>query len=239
MKDMVHFGIPLDVCCALCGHCFRLGCPVDATKKILTVSESGVVTWLFSFSCADPLCPGMLEFSSAPSRNPRFVARGDAALVRNKAQSQERVQRVFEGERDAMKSSSKPVYPRCGLRERNDEARKLEALMRRQSHSYADNVATVNAISACVAERWDATPSRPVARDKVGKELMRRKEARKLSMRIKRESKTALACQRAAVGRMSRPQFAAARFAVRSLHRGGALCHVVSASKNARKNPDP
>lgn len=235
MEDKVAFAIPLDVRCSLCGNKYQLGCSVLATKKILSVSQSGSVTWLFTSMCADPMCTGALEYSSDPSRNPRFVASGDAVAVSTEARPKKRPRRVLVGDGDVVTSSLKAASSRCSIRERSEEAHALESLMKRQSRSHADNAARANVLLACLAERWDATPSRYVARDKVGKGLERRKEAKRVAKRIKGASRTPLACQRATVGRMSRPQFAAARLAVRSLHRGGALGHVVrnSASGSA------
>lgn len=234
MEDKVDFAIPLDVRCSLCGNCYELGCSVLATKKILSVSHSGLVTWLFTLSCTDSLCKGMLAFSSDPSRKPRFVASGDAVVISTEAQSRKRPRRAYVGEGYAVTSSLKENSSRGSIGEGVEEARALDALVQRQSRSHADNAATADVMLACLAERWDATPSRPVAREKVGKGVKRRKDARGIAKRIKGASKAPLACQRAAVGRMSGPEFAAARLAVRSLHRGGALNRVMSASRESR-----
>lgn len=225
----VAFAVPIEVSCSLCGNRYERGCCVFATKRVLSVSQAGYVTWLFSVACSDCTCSGSLKFSSDPSKPLRFVPCGDAVALAD-SRPGKRPQSVGAEASDAT-SALKAITSRCSVAERSDEASALHSLMKRQSWAHADTAATADVMLAFLDERWDATPSKPVAHDRVGKGVKRRKEARGVAKRINRASKTPLACQRATVGRMSRSQFSAARLAVRSLHRGGALDRVVSASR--------
>lgn len=232
MEDTVEFAVPMDVSCSLCNSFYLLGCTAPARKRILSVSQSGLVTWLFTVSCAEPLCDASLEFatSSDPSRNTRFVTRGNAVTMSSKAQSKKRPERVFVG-KSCVASSS-----RCSPGEsKSEEGRALELLLMRQSRIHSDNAATADVMQACLAERWDATPSKHVARVKIGNGVKRRKDAIAIAKRVKEAARAPpLAGQCSAAGRLSRPEFAAARLAVRSLHRGGALRRVVSACREAK-----
>lgn len=232
----VSFAVPFDLRCGVCGSGVECGTCLSATKCVAGVSAGGIVTWHFAMACPSPTCTASVELRSHPAALSRFTPHGTTAHAQRPEPPPAAGRPPPSDATSAGVARGTEVAPR--LRTRSDAQRardvsEFEALRRQRRAAHADVAATAEALLARHKARWDATPLRTVARDAVAVGEIRKKAARRVSRLARTGAAAPLAAQRAKTARMEGGKFAAARRAVRRLHRNGALKRVLSAAAKA------
>jgi hypothetical protein len=223
---VVSFALPFDVTCGLCKRVHLCGTSSSASKTVAGVSPNGVVVWHFALTCISP-CTGKLEFESDSAVDSRFVLHGQTV---EPAPALENVSRSDGGSKPFRRGDNTIGDT---LRKLANGSSELAALQAQRAWAHSDVAATADLMLARHAARWDATPSRRVARESVRDEALRRADARRVWRRVKKTVAVApFSSQRARAGRMSRSHYSVARNAVRSLHRGGALVRIVASLRS-------